>query len=248
MGACKPGEHDNAGIPGAARGERSTWCWQECTRPLEEEDLDVEVLSHDRHFVVAGTRSRWARQRKVALSELVNEPWIFSSDSGSQGTDCRGVQSARIGSSKGNGERGLHPPAQPSPRNRPIPSMCFPIRVLRYNAKQWSLKDIADRFRREAEVDCNRHSEESKRKPSGSALRRALAVGRESDVCDIGSDWHNRRKRKWGCIMQPLEGLARPEGFELPTGSRPGNRGLRLENANVTVTGGYWPCATPRVA
>ena len=27
-----------------------------------EEDLDIEVLSYDRHFVVVGTRSRWARR------------------------------------------------------------------------------------------------------------------------------------------------------------------------------------------
>jgi DNA-binding transcriptional LysR family regulator len=39
------------------------------------EDTDVEVLYYDRSFVVAGTRSRWTRRRKVDLAELVNEPW-----------------------------------------------------------------------------------------------------------------------------------------------------------------------------
>jgi len=40
-----------------------------------EEDIRVETLFHDRILVVAGPSSRWARRRKVELSELADEPW-----------------------------------------------------------------------------------------------------------------------------------------------------------------------------
>ena len=44
--------------------------------PLDD-DIDAEVLFEDRRFVVAGARSRWAGRRKLALSELVHDPWIL---------------------------------------------------------------------------------------------------------------------------------------------------------------------------
>jgi DNA-binding transcriptional LysR family regulator len=49
-------------------------------RPLapEENDLHVEVLFHDRMVLAAGTQTRWARRRKIELSELTNEQWILS--------------------------------------------------------------------------------------------------------------------------------------------------------------------------
>ena len=40
-------------------------------------DIDAEMLFHDRLFVVAGPKSTWARQRKIDLSELANEPWVL---------------------------------------------------------------------------------------------------------------------------------------------------------------------------
>jgi DNA-binding transcriptional LysR family regulator len=42
------------------------------------DDLNVEVLFHDRLVVAAGMRSRWARRRKIELAELVGEPWILT--------------------------------------------------------------------------------------------------------------------------------------------------------------------------
>ena len=41
-------------------------------------DLNVEVLFEDRNLVTVGTKSRWARRRKVDLSELVGEPWVLA--------------------------------------------------------------------------------------------------------------------------------------------------------------------------
>ena len=40
------------------------------------EELEIEILSEDPHVVIAGNRSRWARQRKISLADLTNELWI----------------------------------------------------------------------------------------------------------------------------------------------------------------------------
>lgn len=45
-----------------------------------DDDLDIEVLLDDRHRVVAGVHSPWARRRKLALSDLVGERWIFAAN------------------------------------------------------------------------------------------------------------------------------------------------------------------------
>jgi DNA-binding transcriptional LysR family regulator len=45
--------------------------------PLCEEDLHAEVLFDDRIHIVAGVQSRWARRRKIALAELIGEPWAL---------------------------------------------------------------------------------------------------------------------------------------------------------------------------
>src|SRR5690242_11402658 len=44
---------------------------------LSDDDVAVELLCQDAFFVVAAGRSCWARRRKIALAELMNEPWIF---------------------------------------------------------------------------------------------------------------------------------------------------------------------------
>ncbi len=46
-------------------------------KPVSVDDVTVEVLCRDAFFVVAGTTSRWARRRKIALSELMEDPWIL---------------------------------------------------------------------------------------------------------------------------------------------------------------------------
>ena len=45
---------------------------------LPVDDLDVEILLNDRLVVAVGTRSPWARRRKVDLADLVDEPWILA--------------------------------------------------------------------------------------------------------------------------------------------------------------------------
>jgi DNA-binding transcriptional LysR family regulator len=45
--------------------------------PFEQDDLNVELLYSDAITVVAGTDSKWVRRRKIALGELIDEPWCL---------------------------------------------------------------------------------------------------------------------------------------------------------------------------
>ena len=45
--------------------------------PGAEEHMDTEVLYDDTHVVVAGTKNRWLRRRRIELADLVDEPWIL---------------------------------------------------------------------------------------------------------------------------------------------------------------------------
>jgi DNA-binding transcriptional LysR family regulator len=40
-------------------------------------DLDVEILFNDPRFIVAGVGSRWVNRRKIALADLLDEPWLL---------------------------------------------------------------------------------------------------------------------------------------------------------------------------
>jgi DNA-binding transcriptional LysR family regulator len=40
-----------------------------------EDDIDTEVLFHDRIYIVASSRSPWTRRRKIRLPELADERW-----------------------------------------------------------------------------------------------------------------------------------------------------------------------------
>jgi DNA-binding transcriptional LysR family regulator len=41
-------------------------------------DLNAEILLHDRLVVAAGAQSRWAHRRKIDIADLADEPWILS--------------------------------------------------------------------------------------------------------------------------------------------------------------------------
>jgi DNA-binding transcriptional LysR family regulator len=45
---------------------------------IENEEIDGEILFHERLHVVAGPKSKWASQRKVALADIASEPWILA--------------------------------------------------------------------------------------------------------------------------------------------------------------------------
>jgi len=111
------------------------------SRSFAEDDLDVEILFDDPHRVVAGARSPWARRRKIALAELVNEPWLFASN-----------QVIRELITEAFKARGLEVPQERVSassillRNHLLATGRFltvlPDSVVRYNAKQWSLKAL----------------------------------------------------------------------------------------------------------
>ena len=42
-----------------------------------EGDLNVEILFDDRFVVMAGTESKWARRRRLKLTDLINERWVL---------------------------------------------------------------------------------------------------------------------------------------------------------------------------
>jgi DNA-binding transcriptional LysR family regulator len=48
------------------------------SNPIVHEDLKVEPLLDESIVVTVGAKSRWARQRKIALRDLVDEPWILA--------------------------------------------------------------------------------------------------------------------------------------------------------------------------
>jgi DNA-binding transcriptional LysR family regulator len=104
-----------------------------------EDDLDVESLFDDPHFVVAGEQSPWARPRKVALAELVNEPWIFSPGQvwGMVVSEAFKAHGLEAPSAKVIGGSLVL-------RNQLLATGRFltmlPKSVLRYHAEQWSLK------------------------------------------------------------------------------------------------------------
>src|SRR5262245_35424370 len=45
--------------------------------PHVDQDVRAEVLFHDHVVVVAGSKSKWARQRKIKLSNLTDEAWVL---------------------------------------------------------------------------------------------------------------------------------------------------------------------------
>jgi len=49
-------------------------------KAFKDDDFEIEILLNDRHFVVAGAQSRWARRRNITLAELANEPWLHTSN------------------------------------------------------------------------------------------------------------------------------------------------------------------------
>src|SRR2546427_402239 len=46
-------------------------------KPVADDEIDAEVLFQDEYFVVVGARSPWARRRRIALADLLDEAWIF---------------------------------------------------------------------------------------------------------------------------------------------------------------------------
>jgi DNA-binding transcriptional LysR family regulator len=48
--------------------------------PFDESDLEAKIAYDDQVVVVAGRQSKWARSRKLTLSDLVRERWVLPPD------------------------------------------------------------------------------------------------------------------------------------------------------------------------
>ena len=51
------------------------------SRSFKEDDLATEILDEDRPYILAGKDSKWARRRRIDLTELADEPWALPKDS-----------------------------------------------------------------------------------------------------------------------------------------------------------------------
>lgn len=111
------------------------------SKSFVQSDLGVEFLFDDPSRVVVGALSPWARRRKVSLAELKNERWTFTSD-----------QVIRELITEAFNAHGLEAPggkviaSSMLLRSRLLATgrylTVLPESVLRYNAKQWSLKAL----------------------------------------------------------------------------------------------------------
>jgi DNA-binding transcriptional LysR family regulator len=111
------------------------------SKSFVQKDLDVEFLFDDPSRVAVGTSSPWARRRKVALAELVDERWTLTSDQVIRGLIAEAFKA-----------HGLKAPQEKVSassmllRNRLLATgryvTVLPDSVLRSNAKQWSLKAL----------------------------------------------------------------------------------------------------------
>jgi DNA-binding transcriptional LysR family regulator len=110
-------------------------------KTFTDDDIDIEMLLDDPHFVVACTNSPWARRRKITLAELVDEPWIFPPNQVVMSLIKEAFEA-----------HGLQVPPESVCassillRNQLLATGRFltflPDSVLRYTAKQWSLKTL----------------------------------------------------------------------------------------------------------
>ncbi len=112
-------------------------------KPVTADDVAVDILCDDAFLVVAGAQTAWARRRKLALAELMDEPWILF--------PVTSLSGAYI-------EAGFQAQGLQLPRHR-LTSFSMQLRfhllatgrfltvlhdsVLRFNAKRCSLKPLA---------------------------------------------------------------------------------------------------------
>lgn len=111
-------------------------------KPLSDDDVSAEILCQDAFFVVAGTRHPAAGKRKMALVELMDEHWLLfpiNSVSGSyieQGFRAHGLVLPQRSVTSFSMEMRFHLLA--TGRFLTV----LHDSVLRFNAKQWSLKAL----------------------------------------------------------------------------------------------------------
>jgi DNA-binding transcriptional LysR family regulator len=110
-------------------------------RTFRDGALDIEIVINDPLFVVAGAQSPWVRRRKITLAELENEPWIFPPNYVAMAYIREAFEANNLAT----------PPERVCAasillRNQLLSTGRFltmlPDSVMRYTAKQWSLRSL----------------------------------------------------------------------------------------------------------
>jgi DNA-binding transcriptional LysR family regulator len=111
------------------------------SKTFVQDDLHVEQLFDDPSKVVAGALSPWARRRKLSLTDLVNETWTLTSDQVIRDLITEAFKAQGL-----EGPQNMVSASSMLLRNRLLATgrylTVLPESVLRYNAKQWSLKAL----------------------------------------------------------------------------------------------------------
>jgi len=111
-------------------------------KPIADDEIDAEVLFQDQYFAVAGSRSPWARRRKIALADLLDEPWILVPPNNvaapfmAQAFSAQGLELPRAGVTSFSAAIRMHLLA--TGRFLTIMSGA----MLRHNAERWDLKAL----------------------------------------------------------------------------------------------------------
>jgi len=109
-------------------------------KSVADDEIDAEVLFQDPYFVVASSRSPWARRRKIALADLLDEPWILPNNVAApfvaQAFSAQGLEPPRARVTSFSAAIRMHLVAT----GRFLTIM--PGSMLRYNAERWDVKAL----------------------------------------------------------------------------------------------------------
>ena len=110
--------------------ERNVELLMSGTVPLAEENVVAERLFDDFLVVAAGLGNAWTRRRKIALAELVNEPWTLPPpEAASWRTRRGGVSCKRTRASAKFGHHRVRQFARQAVGDRPLPHHAAELRV-----------------------------------------------------------------------------------------------------------------------
>jgi DNA-binding transcriptional LysR family regulator len=111
-------------------------------KPVADDEIDAEILFQDDYFVVASSGSPWARRRKIALADLLDEPWILVPPNNvfapfmAQAFSAQGLELPRAGVTSFSAAIRVQLVA----RGRFLTIM--PGSMLRHNGERWGLKAL----------------------------------------------------------------------------------------------------------
>jgi len=108
---------------------------------VADDDIDFEVFLDDPHHVVAGSKSPWARRNTLSLAELIDEPWVFPEGQVVRGIIAEAFRAHGLAMPRERVTSGtLHMQHHLLATGRFLTVTASS--VLRYNAKEWSLKAL----------------------------------------------------------------------------------------------------------